>query len=125
MDTDRGLKSYISACLNIFGWLSITSGVVIQPGQFIQAVRIFFDPETNAPSWQYFLFFQATNILLLLHNTFLQHRTPWLHDVGCEYKCNARLRALELMPCSSHSLYHVVRGCDCDLPLSNTVLQLI
>ena len=30
-----GLRGYISACFNIFWWLSITSGVVIQPGQFI------------------------------------------------------------------------------------------
>ncbi|KAL5365318.1 amino acid transporter [Aspergillus floccosus] len=76
------VMSYISACFNIFGWLSITSGVVVQPGQFIQGVRIFFDPEVDTPTWQYFLFFQAANIILLLHSTVLQHRTPWLHDIG-------------------------------------------
>ncbi|KAL4916344.1 amino acid permease-domain-containing protein [Aspergillus aurantiobrunneus] len=41
--------SYISASFNIFGWLSITSGVAVQPGQFIQAVRIFFDPDVDVP----------------------------------------------------------------------------
>ncbi|KAJ5379105.1 hypothetical protein N7509_012224 [Penicillium cosmopolitanum] len=74
--------SYISACFNIFGWLSITSGVVVQPGQFIQAVRLFFDPDVDVPVWQGFLFFQAANIFLLLHNTLLQHRTPFFHDAG-------------------------------------------
>lgn len=80
------VKSYISACFNIFGWLSITSGVVVQPGQFIQAVRLFFDPDVDVPVWQGFLFFQAANIFLLLHNTLLQHRTPFFHDAGCKYR---------------------------------------
>ncbi|KAI5459483.1 amino acid/polyamine transporter I [Mariannaea sp. PMI_226] len=74
--------SYACAALNIFGWLSICSSVTIQPGQFIQAIRIFEDPNTEAPTWTYFLFFQATNILVLVHNIFAQRRTTWIHDVG-------------------------------------------
>ncbi|KAF5549070.1 amino acid polyamine transporter I [Fusarium mexicanum] len=79
--TNRVL-SYACAFLNFFGWLSITAGVVIQPGQFIEAMRIFFNPEVTPPAWQYFLFYQAVNILALVHNIFLQRRIHWVHDVG-------------------------------------------
>ncbi|KAF4972493.1 hypothetical protein FSARC_965 [Fusarium sarcochroum] len=78
----NGFMSYTCAVLNIFGWLSITSGVVIQPGQFIEAMRIFFHPEVEPSAWQYFLFFQAVNIVALVHNNFLQRRIHWVHDVG-------------------------------------------
>ncbi|KAK1767913.1 amino acid/polyamine transporter I [Phialemonium atrogriseum] len=74
--------SYSCASLNIFGWLSICSGVTIQPGQFIEAIRIFYNPGFEAPPWQYFLFFQATNIAILVHNILMQRRTSWIHDVG-------------------------------------------
>jgi choline transport protein len=74
--------------LNICGWLSICSGVAIQPGQFIQAIRLFFDPESDTPAWQYFLFYQAVNLIFLLHNIFFQRRMSWVHDVGCKSLLN-------------------------------------
>lgn len=77
-------QSYCCAAFNIFGWLSICSGVTIQPGQFIEAIRLFFNPDTEVPAWQYFLFYQATNILILLYNIYLLRRTNWIHDVGCK-----------------------------------------
>ncbi|EWY81964.1 hypothetical protein FOYG_16169 [Fusarium oxysporum NRRL 32931] len=76
------VMSYTCAALNIFGWLSISSGIVIQPGQFIQAIRRFFNPDFDPPAWQFFLIFQATNIFFLAHNILLQRRTSWIHDIG-------------------------------------------
>ncbi|KAM0558016.1 hypothetical protein ACHAPJ_005183 [Fusarium lateritium] len=85
----NGFMSYTCAVLNIFGWLSITSGVVIQPGQFIEAMRIFFSPGLEPSAWQFFLFFQAVNLLALLHNIFLQRRIHWVHDVGFIFSLTA------------------------------------
>ncbi|KID85312.1 Amino acid/polyamine transporter I [Metarhizium guizhouense ARSEF 977] len=67
---------------NIFGWLSICSGITIQPGQFISAVRLFYNPDLEIPAWEYFLYFQATNLVFLLYNIFGLRRTRWIHDVG-------------------------------------------
>lgn len=66
------------------------SSVTIQPGQFIEAVRIFYNPGFEPPVWQFFLFFQATNIVSLVHNVFVQRRSAWIHDVGCKYSLYLR-----------------------------------
>ncbi|XEV01471.1 hypothetical protein FSHL1_006758 [Fusarium sambucinum] len=76
------ILSYTCAFFNFFGWISITAGVVIQPGQFIEAMRIFFNPDLVPSTWEYFLFYQAVNVLALVHNIFLQRRIHWAHDVG-------------------------------------------
>ncbi|KAM0491546.1 hypothetical protein ACHAP8_010592 [Fusarium lateritium] len=76
------VNSYTCAFFNFFGWISITAGVVIQPGQFIEAMRIFFNPDLVPSTWEYFLFYQAVNVLALVHNIFLQRRIHWVHDVG-------------------------------------------
>ncbi|PKY00619.1 amino acid transporter [Aspergillus campestris IBT 28561] len=79
--TNRAL-SYFCGAANIFGWLSICTGVVIQPGQFISAMVVFFNPDFEPQAWHIFLIYQAVNILILLYNIYLMKRTSWIHDVG-------------------------------------------
>ncbi|KAH0602109.1 hypothetical protein MHUMG1_00988 [Metarhizium humberi] len=54
----------------------------VPPGQFISAVRLFYNPDLEIPAWEYFLYFQATNVVFLLYNIFGLRRTRWIHDVG-------------------------------------------
>ncbi|KAF9887402.1 hypothetical protein FE257_010257 [Aspergillus nanangensis] len=74
--------SYFCGAVNIFGWLSICAGVTIQPGQFIEAIVVFFNPDFQPQKWHFFLIYQAVNILILIYNIFLLRKMPWIHDVG-------------------------------------------
>lgn len=47
-------------------------------------MRLFFNPELEIPAWQLFLYFQATNIVVLLYNILAIRRTKWIHDLGCK-----------------------------------------
>lgn len=43
-----------------------------------------YNPEFDAPTWQFFLFYEAVNIIFLAHNILFQRRASWIHNVGCK-----------------------------------------
>lgn len=47
-------------------------------------MRLFYNPDLDIGTWEYFLYFQATNLFFLLYNIFGLRRTRWIHDVGCK-----------------------------------------
>ncbi|KAJ5103105.1 hypothetical protein N7532_003634 [Penicillium argentinense] len=74
--------SYCCGAINIFSWISISAGVTILPAQFIISMAIYNNPSYEAKTWHYFLIYQATNVIILLYNTFAIRKTSWVHDIG-------------------------------------------
>ena len=106
--------------------------MTIQPGQFIEAIRIFYNPELEVPAWQFFLFFQATNIVILANNAYLQRRIKWIHDVGCmfyfpytRYSKSPVSQLLTIAYDISHCVSGILRGHRGNLPFPRRVVQLV
>ncbi|KAL4902939.1 hypothetical protein BDW74DRAFT_186592 [Aspergillus multicolor] len=86
--------SYTCAALNIYGWLSICVGVTVQIGTFINGMRRFYNPSLDLPVWHEFLYYQGTNIAILLYNIFALRRTKRIHDVGAVFSLAAFVAVL-------------------------------
>ncbi|OJJ07695.1 hypothetical protein ASPVEDRAFT_56994 [Aspergillus versicolor CBS 583.65] len=81
--------SYACAAFNIYGWLSICVGVTVQIGTFVNGMRVFYNPSLDLPVWHNFLYYQATNIVILLYNIFALRRTQWIHSLGAVFSLAA------------------------------------
>lgn len=45
-------------------------------------MRVFYNPSLDLPVWHNFLYYQATNIVILLYNIFALRKTQWIHSLG-------------------------------------------
>lgn len=45
---------------------------------------IAFDENYVAEPWHTFLVYQGLNLVVLLYNIFLLHRTLWIHNLACK-----------------------------------------
>lgn len=79
------LQSYCCGAINVLGWISITAAVSIILPQLILAMVVFNDPGYTPERWHYFVLYEAINLAVLMYNVFALKRTPWVHNVGCEF----------------------------------------
>ena len=75
--------SYLCGIIAVFSWIAIGASVSQFPALQIMAMALNYNPDLAAHPWQYFLIYQAANILVTLNNVFLLKRTNWTNTIGC------------------------------------------
>ena len=74
--------SYATGMINICSWLAITASVCVIIPQIILGMAIYWNPNYIPEKYQYFLIYQASNLLILAYNIAILRRASWTHSVG-------------------------------------------
>ena len=78
----KRVASYATGMINIFSWLAIIASVCVILPQIALGIAVYWNPTYIPQKWQYFLIFQASNLLILAYNIGIMRRAPWTHTFG-------------------------------------------
>ena len=74
--------SYTAGIINIYSWLAITASVCVIIPQIVLGMASFQNPNYIPHKYQFFLVYQASNIIILAYNIAILRRAAWTHNVG-------------------------------------------
>jgi choline transport protein len=79
------ILSYCCGAAAAYSWVFLSAAVTILAAQVLLAFPEYYVEGYEPQAWQYFLVFQAVNVVIMMYNIFLLKRASWTHEIGCRY----------------------------------------